>query len=158
MPVVHTIREATPVIDLVNSSPVDAMLLLQQDVEPTLVRIFDDGHTKVTFTYIPGGYLIYQCQATTDNFLSKNYRHYGFQAQNGVELVSKNSPIVIDENHLYLQGGFPDFALKPAVMHVGDKDNFIRITDRFIAALYQFAAATSQEDFKPRVHTLKSDT
>jgi hypothetical protein len=114
-----------------------------------LIRQYDDGETTVRFTRLEGGYLLYQCLRTNPRFRSSNYAHHEYKAANGIKIISKNSPLILDSRHLYLQGAFPDFDMKPSVMHVGDK--FWQITNDLFAALFNFSSATLTDDFKPYV-------
>lgn len=123
-------------------------------LEPTS-RTYNDGGTHVRFTHLPGGYLVYQCLRTAAAFKSVNYAPHEFTASNGIRIVSKNSPTLFHEETLFLQGGFPDFDLKPAVMHVGTR--FDEIVNRLIAALTEFTATVHEPGYTPRVVKNKAE-
>lgn len=109
--------------------------------------------THIRFDYFHGGYLVYQCLSTDSKFKSTNYSLRTFVASNGVSVGSKNSPIVSDPDHIFLQGAFPEFDLKPAVHYVANQATFFEMVHRFVVALNELhdhlatqAAAQSTEE------------
>ena len=73
---------------------------------------------ELTLALIPGNYLFYQCLTTPDSIRSKNYKEWSFTASNGIRMASKNSPVLIDLKNIFFHGAFPEFDLKPTILHV----------------------------------------
>lgn len=95
----------------------------------------------VRFEFLPGGWLLYTCLWTAPDFKSANYALRQFTADNGVTITSKNSPVIVDAQHLALQGAFLEFNAKPSLFYVGDVQSAVEIVHNFKTALTQLGHA-----------------
>ncbi|CAK0780307.1 hypothetical protein CCP3SC15_730002 [Gammaproteobacteria bacterium] len=114
------------------------------------IRYYGEAKTRVLFTYLEGGYLVYQCLATDPAFQSQTFKLHEFH-HDGVRIISKNSPIIMSTAALALHGAYREFDLKPSVLYVGDFKTFKEVTDRFIRALMYLDLAVAEPTFKPLV-------
>lgn len=114
-----------------------------------LVR-FDDGLTSVSFFHTEG-YLVYQVHATHPTFQSPHFKLFEFTATNGVRICSKNSPLFVSPESIFLRGAFREFDAKPSVYYLPDVTQFEAVTTKLVEALKEFSVAVVQPDFKPRV-------
>lgn len=90
---------------------------------------------SVYFAYLHGGWMLYQCLATPAVFQSTNYKLHAFTATNGVLIASKNSPILVDADTIFLQGAYREFDYKPSLLFVTNDQTFNAITSRIHTAL-----------------------
>jgi hypothetical protein len=109
------------------------------------IWVFEDHHTKVSFTLVPGWYLIYQCFKTHERFQSDNYKLKSFVDPNGVTIASKNSPLLLSKNKLFLQGAYREFDLKPSVLYVGTPEEGQKVIEGFMGALRCLTMALAED-------------
>lgn len=106
---------------------------------------------ELYFALFHGGWMLYQCLRTPTRFQSTNYKLNAFRASNGVLLGSKNSPVLVDADTLFLQGAYREFDMKPSLLFVGDEGTYLGIVSRFSTALDELAAALERSDFAQRI-------
>ena len=106
---------------------------------------------EVYLACLHGGWMLYQCLRTPARFQSTNYKLNAFRASNGVLLGSKNSPVLVDANTLFLQGAYREFDHKPSLCYVKDEQTFIEISSRFEAAFQELQDVMVVPDFSTTI-------
>lgn len=107
-----------------------------------VTRLVETRLASVRFMYFDGGWVLYQCLRTDDEFKSRNYVARDFTASNGVRILTKNSPILIDDSTLALHGSFVEFDTKPTLLTVAGRAEFDSLVERITAALTEMDEQT----------------
>lgn len=95
----------------------------------------------ITLQYLDGGWIVFTCDRTEDEFRSRNYVSRNFKASNGMTILTKNSPILIDLDTVALRGSFTEFDTKPTMYHIGTFEAFQQFARRLTDALVEMDRA-----------------